>query len=519
MIKTGEQYLESIRDGRRVYCDGELIKDLTTNPKTSGYAHMIAQYYDLHHDPENQDLLTFVDEDGERYAKHWMLPKSKEDLVERRKYHEFFWHHSQVWTRPPASTNTVMYTLIDDPEVWEEQSTMGGGRPFAQNIRDCWELLRREDRTIAPMFLDVQYDRSDPDSVEETPMLKIIEETDDGVVVRGWKAIGTSVVFANEIEVGILWKPGTTPEQVIFGMVPVNHPGVTHVTRRSNARDGANEYDHPLTSCGDELDSMAFFDDVVIPWERVWHLGNPEHAMQYPQRVFDWIHTETQTRHVTNAELIAGLAILVTESLGTNNAPIVMSQVADMVRFRETCRAFTIAAEDTGFITPGGLYKPNNIFIDFGRAYYLENIAHMIDELIDLCGRAIVIHPSEADFDNPDIGPKLASLFRGPGISARDRTKIFKFIHERFLTDWASRQHMFEKFNGTPLFVIRLLTMQRVEYASDGPLVELARKMVGLGNTEELAARANAEQDKYYPAAKHRPDYIKKQDVKEETVG
>jgi 4-hydroxyphenylacetate 3-monooxygenase len=407
-----------------------------------------------------------------------------------------------------------MYTLIDDPEVWEQQTVFGKGRPFAQNIRDCFDYLKRDDLAIAPMFLDVQYDRSNPDSVHETPMLRIVKETDEGVIVRGWKAIGTMVVFANEIEVGILWKPGTEPEQVIFGMVPVNHPKITHVTRRSNANDGASSYDAPLSSQGDELDSMAYFDDVLIPWERVWHLGNPDHAKQYPQRIFDWVHVETQTRHVVNAELIAGLAILVTEALGTNKAPIVQSQVADLVRFRETCRAFTLASEESGFFTPGGLYKPNNIFVDFGRAYYLENISHMVDELIDLCGRAIVIHPSEADFKNADIGPRLASLFRGPGISAVDRTKIFKFINDRFLSGWAARQHMFEKFNGTPLFVIRLLTMQRVEYASDGPLVDLARKMVGLGDATELAARSNAEADKYYASAKHRPDYIRQQDVK-----
>jgi 4-hydroxyphenylacetate 3-monooxygenase len=513
MMRTGAQYLESIRDGRRVYCDGELIEDLTIHPKTRGYAKMIAQYYDLHHDPENQEMLTFVDDDGERYAKHWMLPRSKEDVIVRRNYHEFFWRHSQVWTRPPASTNTVMFTLVDDPDVWEEQTVFGKGRPFAQNIRDCWDALRREDRAIAPMFLDVQFDRSDPDSVRESPMLQIVKETDEGVIVRGWKAIGTMVVFANEIEVGILWKPGTLPEQVVFGMVPVNHPKVTHVARRSNALDGESEYDWPLSSQGDELDSMAYFDDVLIPWDRVWHLGNLDHAMLYPQRIFDWIHIETQTRHVINAELIAGLAVLVTESLGTNTAPIVQSQVADLIRFRETCRAFTLAAEETGIFTPGGLYKPNNVFVDFGRAYYLENVPHMVDQLIDLCGRGVVIHPTEADFDNPEIGPKLASLFRGPGISARDRTKIFKFINDRFLTSFAARQQMFEKFNGTPLFVIRLLTMQRVEYASNGPLVELARNMVGLGDASELAARAHAEADKYYPSAEHRPDYIRPQDV------
>ncbi len=249
-----------------------------------------------------------------------------------------------------------MFTLVDDPEVWEAQTVFGKDGPFAQNIRDCWNELRSQDRAIAPM-----------------------------------------VVFANEIEVGILWKPGAVPEQEVFAMVPVNHPNITHVTRRSNALDGASEYDWPLSSQGDELGSMAYFDDVLIPWDRVRPLGNLDHAMPYPQRIFDWIHIETQTRHVINAELIAGLAVLVTESLGTNAAPIVQSQVADLVRFRETCRAFTLAAEETGIFTPGGLYKPNNIFVDFGRAYYLENVPHMVDQLIDLCGRGVVIHPTDRD--------------------------------------------------------------------------------------------------------------------------
>ena len=72
--------------------------------------------------------------------------------------------------------------------------------------------------------------------------------------------------------------------------------------------------------------------------------------------------------------MMAGLGLLITEALGTRRRRSSQSQVADLVRFRETCRAFTIAAEETGFISPGGLYKPNNIFVDFGRAHYLENI-------------------------------------------------------------------------------------------------------------------------------------------------
>ena len=135
--------------------------------------------------------------------------------------------------------------------------------------------------------------------------------------MRGWKAIGTGVAFANEIFMGVLWKPGTVAEQVVFALVPANDPNVTHVVRPSLAQPDADGFDRPLASRGDELDGMAYFDDVLIPWDRVFHIGNPDHAKFYPQRLFDWIHAETQIRHVVNAEVIAGLAILITEALGT----------------------------------------------------------------------------------------------------------------------------------------------------------------------------------------------------------
>jgi aromatic ring hydroxylase len=207
---------------------------------------------------------------------------------------------------------------------------------------------------------------------------------------------------------------------------------------------------------------------------------------------------------------------LVTYALGTNGSPIVQSQLADLVRFRETCRAFMIAAEETGFYTPGGLYKPNNIFVDFGRAYYLENVHDMINTLIDFCGRGVVVTPTKADFDDPYIGPKLEEALRGTHISARDRTKIFRVIQDRFLSEYGARQEMFEKFNGTPLYLIRLLTMQRTEYQVDGPLTELAREVVGLGDTEELAKRAEeAERRSHYASARYQPEYARAQDIRE----
>ena len=89
--------------------------------------------------------------------------------------------------------------------------------------------------------------------------------------------------------------------------------------------------------------------------------------------------------------------------------------------------------------------------------------------LIDFCGRGVVIQPTRRELDDPYLGPKLAEALRGAEISAEDRIKIFRQISERFLTEWGSRHEMFEKFNGTPLYLINLLTMQRTEYQVDGP--------------------------------------------------
>src|SRR6185437_9076541 len=161
MIRTGEQFLESIRDGRRVLCGGEMIDDLTTHPKTRGYAHAVAEYYDMHHDPAHQDVLTFVDENGERWAKHWFLPRNKQDLVARREYHDYVFRHWArvgMFPRPPASMLPVFYTLYQDPEPWESESRGHDGRPLAQNIRDKWEYMKANDFSASPMFLDVQGD-------------------------------------------------------------------------------------------------------------------------------------------------------------------------------------------------------------------------------------------------------------------------------------------------------------------------------------------------------------------------
>jgi aromatic ring hydroxylase len=503
-VRTGKEYLEALNDGRKVWVGDELVDNVATHPKTRAYAQRIAEFYDLHHSPDLHDMMTFVDDDGVRRSMMWFQHRTKEDLQRKRRYMETVVRElgGGATPRTPDVNNYVLVTYVDDPEPWSSQSVGTGGRDLTGGILDFWNLVRDGDLNAQPAFVDPQTDRSRESAQAESPALRVVDSNDEGITVRGVKAIGTGTAFADWIHIGCFYRPGIVPEQVIFAAVPVSTPGVTVVCRESNVRDG-EDIEHPLASKGDELDTMIVFEDVFIPWNRVFHIGNPQHASLYPQRVFDWLHYQSLVRAMVRAELMLGLALLITEHIGTYQLPPVQVRVAQFAGFHQTLKAHVIASEEEGFNTPGGLYKPNVLMFDFGRAYYLENVARMIHEVIDLAGRSSLIFPTEGQWQRPELRPWLEALQTGPVGRPHDRLKISRVIRDLFLSDWGGRISTFENFNGTPLLAIRTLTMKRAELSPGGPVAALARKVCGIGS-------AYSEEDTAYTS---QAGYARRQDA------
>jgi len=492
-MRTGKEYLESLDDGRRVWVGDELIDNIATHPKTRAFAQLNADYYDLQHRPDLEDVMTFVDDDGTRRSMMWFRNTDKEGVKRLRRYHEAVIRLLGAGSLPrsPDVNNAVFRTYIDDPEPWSTQSVGTEGRNLTVGLQEFIEEVRSGDLNAAIAFVDPQADRSRESAQAQSPNLRVVSKSDEGIVVTGVKAVATGAPFCDVINVGVFYRPGIPEEQIIFAGVPVNAPGVTMITRESNVRDG-EQIEHPMASRGDELDATIIFEDVFIPWSRVFHLGNPEHASLYPQRIFDWLHYQALVREMVRAELMLGLALLITEHTGTAAIPPVLSRVAQFAGFHQTLKAHLIAAEDEGFVTPGGLYKPNVLLFDFGRAYYLENIARMTAELVDLAGRSALLFASEGQWQNSALRPWIEKLNSGPVGRPYDRIKIGRVIRDFFQSDWGSRIATFETFNGTPLIAIRGLTMRRAELSPDGPIADLARQICGIetrregGSTEYL---------------------------------
>jgi len=505
MLRTGKQYLASLNDGRVVWVGNEKIDNLATHPKTRDYAQRHADFYDLHHRPDLQDVMTYVDDKGERRSMMWFGHRTKEELKRKRRYHETVMREmaGASFPRTPDVNNYVLTTYTDDPMPWQKQSIGTEGQTLAKNVVEFVEFVRNRDHNCAPNFVDPQMDRSTPEAQARSPGLRVIERNDKGIVVDGVKAVSTGTAFADWVHIGVFFRPGIPGDQIIFAAVPVATKGVTVVCRESLVEEDRTE--HPLASQGDELDGMTVFDKVFIPWSHVFHLGNPEHAKLYPQRVFDWLHYHALVRQMVRAELMAGLAVLITEHIGTSKIPAVQTRVAKLIGFHQAMLAHVVAAEELGFHTPGGLYKPNILIYDFGRALYLENFSQMIYELVDLSGRSALLFATEDQWEDSKLNTLFEKMNSGPVGRPKDRLRIGRVIRDLFLTDWGNRLFVFENFNGTPLQSIRMLTMQRAEFSGSGTYGKLARQVCGIDSVAEdiTEYKATADYAKAMDAARH----------------
>src|SRR5712691_7318809 len=147
MLRTGAQYLEALNDGRDVWVGNEKIDNVATHPKTRDYARRIADFYDLHHREDLQDVMTFVDEDGVRRSMQWFGHRNKEEVRRKRKYHETIMREigGTSFPRMPDTNNYTLLTYVDDPQPWEKSAVGAEGRGLANNIVEFFEFARNND--------------------------------------------------------------------------------------------------------------------------------------------------------------------------------------------------------------------------------------------------------------------------------------------------------------------------------------------------------------------------------------
>jgi 4-hydroxyphenylacetate 3-monooxygenase len=478
-LRTGAEFKASLDDGRRVWVEGKLLGKVTDNPGLAAGIDLLAEMFDDQFDPAHADELTVLDpQSGLRTSRAWQVPRTREDLSERRKMIEYTSRKTcGTFGRPPDLGPTFAVGLLAYLPVFKiRKSAFDGCQPdFAENIERFVETGRMANLTGAESLTGPQNDRSSGYATAAS-LLKVVGVERNGVRLSGAKSVGSIAAQSNEIFFTNLGYPGTPPEACIWGSVPIATDGIHMISRETLSTPGADRFDHPITSRGEEADQLVIFDNVLVPAERIFNLGDPS-LLAYYGPVCSWAHWHVLTRLAIKAEIFVGCGHLVLDILGIGKIPAVQAMLAELIEYAQTLRAFIYAAEAQAKLTEGEVMAPDVCLITAGRLYSIKNYPHVIHTLQELCGQGLVMRFGKAAFDNPEIGPRLAQLLPGHNVSGAVKEQLMNFIWDLTSSSLAGRVALFENVNSSP--APRLRERLFNEYGRED-LAKMVRGMAGI---------------------------------------
>jgi 4-hydroxyphenylacetate 3-monooxygenase oxygenase component len=451
-IRTGQEYRESLRDGRTIYVNGERIKDVTAYPPFQGVIETIAGLYDLQHQPAHQSLLTYPSPaNGKPVSLSFLLAETVEDVDRRVRAEEF---RAEATFGLMGRLPDFMNALVTDAAAAHE--FIGEREPrFGENILRYYEQCRDNDLCLTHTLVDPQIDRSKgpAEQVDPEAALHFVRETDRGIIVRGARMLSTLAPFSNELWVGPFYprKRGEEPYTLCFA-VPMDTPGLKFICREPYHTGGRNVFDRPLSSRFDEEDALAVFDDALVPWERVFINGDIEASNYILGRAPGYTLLQAVIRGTVKLRFMAGLACHVAEAIGRTAAPHVQAQLGELVANVELANGLVrAAAQDVVAgrregISLRALAATLWVFIPQAQVRAAEVIRQ-------LSGSGLILTPTEQDFSNPEIAPYLEKYLQGKDLGARARVQLFKLAWDMLGEQFGSRQLQYEWFYaGDPLF-------------------------------------------------------------------
>ena len=447
-VRTGAQFLEGLRDGREVWLEGERVMDVTTHPKLSRMAGTLAALYDLQHDPDLHSQMTFESPStGDPIGYSYVVPRSQDDLLKRRRALEITAGAAYgMLGRTPDYVNMAVTAMRQMASFYGRNE----GR-FADNVIAYHEFIREGDLCLTHAFSHPQVNKAASASQLPDPYVAvgIVDSDDQGVVIRGAKSLATLAPFADEIFAPIMRPllPDPEEEKYCIGFaLPVSTPGVKIICRESYDL-GRSLYDYPLSGQYDEMDGLVVFDNVLVPWERVFAYRDVALANEAIGRVPMWrqFMQQVAVKNIAKLEFILGLVYEMAEAIGRNAFTSAQENIAEIVDTLETVRAFLRAAEaDAGPYEGEGIWPAPEPWTAM-RHWYPDAYVRVVWIVEQLAASGLMLTPTEADVNGP-LAETIGKYYQGVAIDAPERVRLFRLAWDLVGTQYGSRQALYERF-------------------------------------------------------------------------
>lgn len=452
--KTGADHIKSLRDGRTVYIDGKLVDDVTTHPAFRNAVQSAAMLYDFQARPENIELMTFEPNGSNRRVNRaWQMPRNHAEMVQRRKALQAWAELS--WGFMGRSPDHLASALVGQRMGIDVFRRHGEAR--AKALENYFEEASRNDYFLTYVIINPQAERAkDWGEQAEDLVARVVDEDTGGITIRGAKMLGTSSIMANDVLVANLQplKPGE--EDLAFSCaLPMNAKGLRVLSRKSYEASAVSVFDNPISSRYDENDALMYFDDVKVPWERVFVYRDTDmcRAQFHDTPGHAYQNYQAQIRLSVKIKFLIGLAHRITEAIGTNAMPPIREQLGYLAANASMVNAMLAGMEVEGH-SRGAWWVPNRHYMYSAQVLTQELYPRVIHALRELAGGSLIMLPSSIrDFSDPDLRRIIGLTQRSASMKPEEKVKFLKAAWDAIGSEFGSRHTQYEMFYAGARFV------------------------------------------------------------------
>ncbi|MGE5577058.1 MAG: 4-hydroxyphenylacetate 3-hydroxylase family protein [Syntrophothermus sp.] len=430
-LKTAEEYVESIRKLKpKVYILGERVEKVVDHPLVRPSLNSVAQTYALAHDTHYADLMTARSNlTGQIINRFTHLHQNTEDLVKKVKMQRLLGQKTASCFQRCVGLDA--FNALDSVTYEMDQNK---GTNYHQRFRRFLEYVQEEDLTVDGAMTDTKGDRGQRPSQQADPdlYLHVVEKLPEGIIVRGAKAHQTGALNSHEI----LVMPTMTiteddQDYAVSFAVPADTEGITYIYGRQSSDtrklEGGSIDVGNVRYGGHEC--LVIFDNVFVPWERVFMCGEYEFSGALVERFAGYHRQSYGGCKAGVGDVLIGAAAQVAEYNGTAKASHIKDKIIEMINLNETIFACGIACSSQGCSSASGTYIIDMLLANVTK----QNVTRFPYEISrlaeDIAGGLMVTMPSEKDFRNPEVGPYIEKYLRGvAGVPTEQRMRILRLI-------------------------------------------------------------------------------------------
>lgn len=462
---TGKQYIDRIDQLKTdVWLDGKpLTGNISEHPAFKGIIKSQAALYDLQHHEELKDVLTYLSPTSkEMVGMSYLQPKTKEDLVARREMVQY-WAKSNngLMGRSPDYMNTALMAIASSLYLLQDQKNC-----FPDNLQSFYEYARENDISMTHTFIEPQVNRTllYTERSNEPIAAKIIDRNEDGIIVKGARLLATQGGITDELLV--IAAGGKLEDDNSFAFsIPSNTKGVRFICRESFV-GGGSSFNYPLSSKYEEMDTIVVFDNVLVPWERVFYYDNIHISNNFMKSnsFLPFTLHQVISRQIIKTEFILGIVQSIIDTINIEEYQHVQEKASEIIIGLETMKALVIKSEVEAKIDKGGWMQPDRSTLQIAMNVF-PRIYPRFTEIIQLLGASgLMSIPTESAFQSP-IRHELDHYLQSSENKGEDRVKLFRLAWDLTMSAFGTRQTLYERFFfGDP---VRLASQLYFSYDTD----------------------------------------------------